>query len=402
MDRCMDTKTDHSSLVDYYRNNLFNPVPIDVEDSDVWNTHFAKRRNLYELHLHIPLSLLRDRSVIEFGPNSGENALVLAMVGANLWLVEPNEQVLPRLNNLFNKFGLTGRIKELCQEEIGEFKSEARYDLAIAEGFLYTLPNRDEMLQKLADLLVPGGLGVVSYNDRYGGVIEFTKKLVLWRACQQAHVDVYSDTSLALADSLFGEDFRSLKASRPFAAWWKDTLVNPFIAPGFLWSFREILPTLERAGCEVLSCSPQWSLSDCFAWYKDTRSSARRHEAMLLEWHRMFSFILTGVKPKCVDMEPASNELINSVARLVETISEYTSDTRNFDALEGIVYPSGLDDYLSLMDDPVLHAINNDAKMLFHAIQGTDVDELISTYKSARALRSAWGTAYHYISFVKL
>ena len=78
------------SLLEYYRKNVFNPVPISVEDHKIWNAHVAKRRNLYERHLGIPLPLLRDRSVIEFGCNSGENSLVLAMHGANLTLVEPN------------------------------------------------------------------------------------------------------------------------------------------------------------------------------------------------------------------------------------------------------------------------------------------------------------------------
>lgn len=65
-----------NSLLEYYRKNTFNPVPISVEDHEIWNDHVAKRRNLYERHLGIPLALLRDLAVIEFGCNSGENSLV--------------------------------------------------------------------------------------------------------------------------------------------------------------------------------------------------------------------------------------------------------------------------------------------------------------------------------------
>ena len=56
-----------NSLLEYYRKNTFNPVPISVEEHEIWNAHAAKRRNLYERHLGIPLPLLRDRAVIEFG-----------------------------------------------------------------------------------------------------------------------------------------------------------------------------------------------------------------------------------------------------------------------------------------------------------------------------------------------
>src|SRR5260370_18990505 len=93
-----------SSLLSYYQDHNFNPVLIALETAEQWALLFAKRVNLYQRHLSIPLSLLRNRSVIEFGSNSGENALVLAAHGAKLTLVEPNFEVLPRLKTLFSQF----------------------------------------------------------------------------------------------------------------------------------------------------------------------------------------------------------------------------------------------------------------------------------------------------------
>src|SRR5580658_596497 len=101
----------NDSLVSYYTNLQFNPVLISVEDSAVWKSHFEKRRQLYERHLGLPLAYLDGASVLEFGPNSGENALLPALFGARLTLVEPNEQVLPRLRELFNLFGVQNQIE---------------------------------------------------------------------------------------------------------------------------------------------------------------------------------------------------------------------------------------------------------------------------------------------------
>ena len=81
-----------NTLTGYYQEHQFNPVLIRVEDSAVWRAHLAKRRNLYGRHLGIPLALLRSRPVLEFGPNSGENALVPALWGASLTLVELNDR----------------------------------------------------------------------------------------------------------------------------------------------------------------------------------------------------------------------------------------------------------------------------------------------------------------------
>lgn len=130
------TSLPHISLLDYYRQNCFNPVPIELEDQKEWESHCAKRFNLYQRHLGIPLSLLHGRSIIEFGCNSGENALVLATFGAKLTLVEPNEQVLSRLRKLFQKLGLEKSIVELSQKDIEQFDSGTLYDVVIAEGFL--------------------------------------------------------------------------------------------------------------------------------------------------------------------------------------------------------------------------------------------------------------------------
>ena len=182
MSRHQMQSTELGSVV-FYQEHHFNPVPIGVEDAPVWKDHFAKRRNLYERHLGIPLSLLRCRSVCEFGCNSGENALVLASVGADLTLVEPNEQVLSRLRTLFKGFGLENRVTALVEEDIGSFDPQRQYDLVIAEGFLFTLPNRDELLEKICGLLAPGGIGVISYIDRYGALLEMTKRFLLWRGC---------------------------------------------------------------------------------------------------------------------------------------------------------------------------------------------------------------------------
>ena len=127
-----------TSLLSYYQDNQIDPVPIPLKDNVAWQTHVSKRRNLYERHLGIPLSFLSGRSVLEFGCNSGENALVLAAAGANLTLMEPHIPAVERLQNLFSSFGLSERITELGHSSIEEFSSESKYDLVIAEGFVNT------------------------------------------------------------------------------------------------------------------------------------------------------------------------------------------------------------------------------------------------------------------------
>ena len=90
------------TLVDYYRQNRFNPVPIDLGSPAAIAEHTAKRQNLYEWHLGIPLGLLRGQEVLEFGCNSGENALVLQLV---------------RETEAFRKLARSGRPSDISEEE---------------------------------------------------------------------------------------------------------------------------------------------------------------------------------------------------------------------------------------------------------------------------------------------
>jgi len=389
-----------TSLLVYYQQNRFNPVPIALEDKAAWESHCAKRLNLYQRHLGIPLSLLRDRSALEFGCGSGENSLVLASVGANLTLAEPNEQALPQLKALFKRFELEERIVELLPQDIDSFKSKIKYDIVLAEGFLFTLPNRDEMVQKIGSLLAPGGLAVISFNDRYGGLLEMTKRLLLWRACQLAGADAHSEASLEIAKRLYGQDFTQLNASRPFQAWWKDTLVNPLYSSAYLWSFPELLSLVEKAGCEFHSTSPKWNMSDNFTWYKNISDRKSHHQRLLDDWAKAFPYFLTGLPLSDGSDEPATTEVVDAVSKLVVQISEYTTAAKG--RINSVLYPPALDDYFKKRKDSRLRHFNSEMKRLYKAASSCSLEELILAYRRTKYLRKMWGVPYHYLCFGKL
>ncbi|UCD55854.1 MAG: class I SAM-dependent methyltransferase [Candidatus Omnitrophota bacterium] len=388
------------SLLKYYQDYCFNPVPINVEDKNVWELHMVKRRNLYERHLKIPLSLFNGRSVIEFGCNSGENALHLAACGARLTLVEPNDQVLPRLKTLFKNFGFEQSIVALVNKDIAGFESQNFYDVVLAEGFLNALSNRDEMFLKICRFLVPNGLGVISFDDRYGSLLEVTKQLILKRACCLKKIDdIHSQISLELAKTLFGEDFARLNASRSFEVWWKDVLLNPFVAWKHLWTYQEFIPLLEKAGCEFYSSSPKWTRVDHFLWYKDVPNSEDRHQRLLSDWHRAFPSFLTGLPFFDEKIELAPFDVVEATSELIEKISEYVS-SENL-SIDSVSYPSELDNYLNKSEIAELQVFNDEMKRIFDVVKSSQFDELISNYHDTKYIRMFWGTPCHYICFIK-
>jgi SAM-dependent methyltransferase len=397
-----DPANEYLSLLNYYQAHQFNPVLIPLGTTQQWHSHTMKRHNLYERHLSIPLSFLRGRSVIEFGCNSGENALVLAASGANLTLVEPNDQVLPRLQELFSQFGLSHQIARLTNETIESFQTDQQFDLVIAEGFLYTLPNREALLTKMATLVRPGGLLVVSFNDRYGCLMEITKQVILRRICQLLNIDdFHSERCLEIARQLFQDDFAQLHSSRSFDMWWQDTLINPFVASEYLWSYLELLPILEQAGCEFYSSSPVWATADRFQWYKTVVDTQERQENLLTEWLRVLPFFLTGL-PITTSIG-ASVETIDSVATWIRHLTFYVHhpyEVPGSDIGNLFIVPALLESFLLQSTDQNLRSFGTELRKVYEALMGENAQEIIRTYQSTE-LRGLWGSAYHYICTMK-
>jgi SAM-dependent methyltransferase len=386
------------TLVAYYERLQFNPVLIEVENPAVWRSHFDKRRNLYERHLGLPLAYLRGASFLEFGPNSGENALLPALFGARLTLVEPNQQVLPRLTDLFSRFGVSGQIESLTCAGIDGFMSDCQFDLVVAEGFLYTLANRAELLAKIAHFVRPGCFGVISFNDRCGGLLEYLRRAILFRACELAGVgDVQSDACLALACGFFKEDFARLHSSRTFEAWWRDTLINPFCRSGHLWSLPEVLDVLHAQGCEFHASSPAWLTADLYMWYKNIIAPDNRRQQLMTAWRQNLPYFLTGLTPEGNNHVMVTEGLIRDVARLVTTLCDWEIQPGR--AGVDLKFPDSLDRYMTESGDIRLHQACKEWQGMIAALGGGSLEGLCRTYESAALTRQLWGTAYHYVCF---
>jgi protein-L-isoaspartate O-methyltransferase len=352
--------------------------------------------------LGIPLAFLRDRNVLEFGCNSGENALVLASMGAKLTLVEPNNQVFPRLKSLFKEFGYEKQIVSLREEGMDEFKVDQLYDVVIAECFITHLSNPEEMIAKMCDLLVLGGIGVVSIDDNYGHFLEIIRKLVFWRVCRLRGVEgTQSQSTLDIAKELFGEEFGWLSASRPFEAWYEDVLLNPFVSWPHLRTYTDVIPVLERSGCEFFSSSPKWAPVDTFSWYKNVPDIKERHNAILESWKNYFYYFLSGIAPGVgASMETASDDTVKATAEMLRLASEYIKDPENT-PIEKQIYPQDMEQYFMAMEDSRLTDFSDDLKTIYQYLSIDNANELISKWHGLTYLRSLWGTTCHYMSFLK-
>jgi len=389
------------SLLGYYQEHEVNPVLIRVEDDREWKTHVRRRRNLYTNHLMIPPVSFKGAAVLEFGCNSGENALFLASLGARLTLVEPNHKVLPRLKDLFKRFGFEDRIDRIENRTIEAFDSEEAFDVVIVEGFLHTLASRDELLSKICGLLRPGGVGVISYDDLYGSLIELIRVMLLHQICRLKKIsELHSQSAYGIAQALFEEDFNRINASRSFQSWWMDNLVNPFTASEYFWRYQDIIPIIEKRECCFHSCSPKWTDFDNYSWYKNVPSIRQRHLSLLEDWNRKFVFFLTGIPLSDRTIPSASREVVDSVSQLIQNISRFIS--HRGDSPESICFPAELVDYLYNTGSGKIQRFGKSLQHLFRSLQTADADQLMDEYQALHDIRNLWGSALNYICFTKL
>lgn len=241
---------------------------------------------------------------------------------------------------------------------------------------------------------------MVSFNDQHGYLVEATRRLVFRRALQLECVeDVHCESSLLIAQRLFLDDFSQLNASRPFPAWWKDNLVNPVTNSSTLWSFQEVVALIQESGCEFLSSSPRWATIDHFAWYKDVRCSADRHETLLENWRRNFLFFLTGKPVFDAGYQVPSDNVISEIAALVSRALDFTQhDDVNGQPLR---FSQEISDFLCSVGLQHITQLNNELKLLYEAIGSAGFRELLETYHRSVYLRECWGMPYQYVSFVK-
>lgn len=274
----------------YYKKNAIHAVEYDRTNQNL-ERHFAHRKNLIENHLNIPISLLRGKNILEFGPNSGENSFIYFNAGANTHLVEPDITIHRKINELFKGHGSDSGKLIISDEFIENFQSDKKYDIVVAEGFLHALPNRKDIIKKKIFSFAKS-LVHLTYSNDHGYFFESIKRFVFRRITvlrgNTKHKIAYED-ELILASKLFKEDFDKLNSARKFESWFLDVIRNPVQTSKTLDSFDDYLDLSNECEFDIYSMSPRWDARNDKKWFKNLSQ-----EKIMDEYHKNLNFIVGG------------------------------------------------------------------------------------------------------------
>ncbi len=249
----------YEAFVGFYKKHNISPVRQDISDLE---RHFGRRSYLYR-YLGIPPFAVAGKSVIEFGPGSGHNALYTTSLGpARYVLVDANPKGFTDTQTLLKEHFPRHSCHHFVLSYIQKFESDERFDLVLCEGVIPHQEAPSAFARHVAKFTRPGGVLVVTTSDYVAIFAETLRRLI-----KDAIVDPDAPLmqQLDVMRPVFEPHFRSLKgASRPVDDWAADTIVNPWRHA--LFTIGGAIEALDGE-FELLGSSPR--IFTDWRWYKD-------------------------------------------------------------------------------------------------------------------------------------
>jgi len=361
----------------YYQKNKVNPVFIETRGKK-WEKHISVRVNLYENHLKLPISWFEGKRILEFGPNGGENSLILAMYGAQISLVEPHKMIHKRIRTLYNEASLEDYLLNIDIRTLEQYKDDELYDLVIAEGFIHALPDRLEVIRKLCSF--SSNFVIFTYNEKPGWFFESLKRAVFKKIMDLCELSNSNwEKTLDLACKIFLDSYEKLGSARSFDSWVRDILLNPAGTSKIFNSLNQLFPIFKKLNFEYYSGSPVWDLRYGHKWYKDVSVIN-----LLDEYRKNIPFFITGNKN-----EEIGEGCISKINSMTEKFLDYSSGLIDFREIE----------CLSRLDPLKWEYADEINQLLILLSEGTP--QMIIDYYKQSSICNMWGMPHHYVCLKK-
>jgi SAM-dependent methyltransferase len=389
-----------AKLFQYYERQDVLPTFGNFKSPAELASYAAQRRELFLDKLLLPPRLFHSAEVLEFGPDSGENAMVFAGWGAQMTLAEPNKQAHDKINEYFVRFGLTDRLREVALADVEGFRSDRRFDVVDAEGFIYTVQPTESWLRVFHDLLNPDGYAVVSYYERYGGFFELAFKAI--------HAAAKAITGLSAPEAaklIFEAKWNSIPHTRSFESWLMDVLENPFVRYRYFLDAVTLCRAADANGFDNHSAWPSYRDTLDVYWHKKVHSADERLHRTIQHLRRSRLSFLSGQKLYLAGEGSSVDSISSSLEHLTRDVDALVDDpfgtslTSTMTGLESL--RAAIDTANVLTDDSdAIEAFDGTLvtfSRIFDAIARRDLDGLAALTRSETPFIRTWGQPAHFL-----
>lgn len=390
-------------LYSYYRSAGISPTFGALQSEAELERFCGQRAELFTRKLQLPLEVFRESRVLEFGPDTGENALAFASWGARVELAEPNTSAWPQLQAYFERFGLTDRLIGLHDKPIQEFEPATPADIVVAEGFIHTVKPEHEWMRVVRKAVRPGGYLVLFYYERRALLMEAFHAALYRRYCT-----LTSESGPDTARELYGVKWDAIAHVRRFNSWVMDVLENPYTRLQFTLDATGLVNAMARSGFELYQSWPRYRDDLRMMWHKTPESASSVATEVVEHLRRSALSHALGRTLYCIGDDSSVAEAASHVDDLLQKI-DLALDAADQDAWLAIADGfMGLRNFVNSGDRTYAHstgvreAINDMLESTAHcatlAASG-DAAALSDFTNDNRPFISFWGQPAHYSVF---
>jgi hypothetical protein len=386
----------------YYEGQSILPTFANLRDDAALDAYASMRHRVYDL-LKLPVRTFEGATVLQFGPDSGEDALVFARDGARVTLVEPNGKAHETIQTYFHHFGLADRIDALITSDVLSYQPANRFDLVDAEGFIYTVQPTASWLAAFERALLPNGLALITYYERYGAFVEICLKALFHGACR-----LDSRDGITVAKTLYAAKWDRIPHTRRFESWVMDVMENPFVRASYFLGAAALSDEADRAGLRLFSSWPNYDAPLDIYWHK--RSIAADDRRRLRSDHLMRSALsfVTGYKVYLTGEIADAARLMHLVDDLIDVVDaciDHDGDRhlgQTVDLLRSLCASAGRASVLAEGDGRARAlALLESLRTAFTALHERDLSRLYATTQTDTAFLDGWGMPNHLAVFAR-
>jgi SAM-dependent methyltransferase len=291
--------------IEYYRRYAIAPVRYDLSDMPA---HLQRREALYN-RLALPPLAFRGSRVLEVAAGTGQNSLYIAQLKpARLVLLEPNATAVEHLRRTYASCHVSHTAPEVVTCTLEEFEPVEPFDIVICENWLGNSTRDLELLEKLAGMVAPAGVLVITMVAPIGLVPNLLRRFLVPKLIGNG-LDFEARSQLLAA--AFTPHLRTLGAmTRSVIDWVQDNMLNP----AYFGLCLSLPIVVERLGVhfDVLGCSP--AFAEDWRWFKAMAGANRQINTHFLEeyWRKVHNYLDQCQQP--FSREAEANQRLEEVA----------------------------------------------------------------------------------------
>lgn len=264
----------NSSHLEYYLKHGLSPVHYRSVSR---TSHSESRESMYQ-SLGLTPALFKGIDVLEVAPGSGQNSVYAAScMPSSLTLVEPNPTGREQITRLYEDLDFPHVKPVIEPKKLQEFDPGRNYDVVICENWLGARADEVELLKKLASLVSPGGILVVTAVPIAGFFPNIMRRLLALRIAPESME--FEERTQFLIEA-FGPHLQTIEhMTRSHRDWIHDCMMNPHYLNVAL-PFETIVAAIGDK-MEMMSSFPRFS--NDWRWFKSLSRKSRKYNERLVD-----------------------------------------------------------------------------------------------------------------------